>query len=133
MTESARYPSGMTKVEFLVVLAFAVGGLIRLLKADRLNMWLAKFSLPPIPKKALPWIAVGLGIVAAVVESLIKGVDVVSAIRNAVMGALAGGFATWGHEAGVESVMGGEELGGQVKPPVPPQPDDDVPPVDISK
>lgn len=101
----------MEQVEYLMLLGAAIGLLVRLLKADKLNLMLASMGIPPIPKRALPWIAAALGVASGAVEAMVKGATWGAAIRTALFGLLAGALATWGHEAGVEGVRGGKEVG----------------------
>lgn len=85
---------------WLALLAVVVGLLVRLVKSDRMGAALAAFGLPPIPKRALPWLALALGFVGAMVESKISGASWSAA-------ALAG---AWGVFSGAGAVLGNETL-----------------------
>ena len=80
-----------TTVEYLVFAGLAIGALVRLLKTDKMTRMLADLGLPPIPRRALPWISGALGL-------------------------LSGALATWGHQAVIESGRRGVELGAPVAP-----------------
>lgn len=124
----------MDQVEYLMLAGAAIGMLVRLLKSDKLNLTLAAMELPPIPKRALPWIAAVLGVAAGAIDAMAKGAPLGVALRTAAFGFLAGALATWGHEAGVEGVRGGKELGESAAPPpaappLAPAPEPEVPAV----
>lgn len=84
---------------WLGILAFAIGGLIRLLKADKLNTIIAKWGLPPIPKVALPWLALLLGAGASAVESASSGQPWKLVLIAAGWGIFSGAGAVLGNEA----------------------------------
>lgn len=91
------------KPQYLVTLSLAIGALIAALKSDTLNAQLARLSLPPIPKPALPWLSLALGLAAGVVAALMKGEPWDLALATSFQGLLGGGFAIAGNEALVES------------------------------
>ena len=122
MGSGARYHCGMDRVEYLLLAGAAIGALMRLLKSKALDVKLASVGLPPIPKNRIPWIAAALGVATGTIDGMLRGASWGVALRMAVFGLLAGAFATWGHEAGIESGRGGRELGGPPKSP----PDDVV-------
>lgn len=108
----------------LGLIAFIAGGVVWLLKTNRMNMVLADLGLPPVPKKALPWIAAGFGMLTGIVNAVMFGATWQAAVTEVLLSTMAGGFATWGHEAGVESARDGKELG-TGKPVSPPKPESD--------
>lgn len=84
---------------WFALLAFVVGLLVRLLKTNALDAALARFGIPPIPKKALPWVALVLGFVGAAIESKMRGTTWEAAAIAGVWGLFSGGFAIAGNEA----------------------------------
>lgn len=125
-------PQAQVPLNLLALVAFAVGLVVRLLKADKMNELLAKFSIPPIPKPALPWLALLLGFVSLVVEAKIKGKTWEEAALAGFMGILAGTTAIAGHESLGPIVRGilGDRVAdlffGKQKPPEPPANTNDV-------
>ena len=95
----------------IVLLALGLHALIRVVKSERINALLASAGMPPIPKTWLPWVAAGLGILAGTVQGIVSGMSLDAAVDTTLAGLLAGAGAVWGHEAGVESLRGGRELG----------------------
>jgi len=87
--------------KWFALAALAIGLVVRLLKSDG--------PIPfTLPAKWRPWLAVGLGIVAGVLEKAGTGV----AWREAVLGGVLAAFAAIsGHQLLVESLRGGRELG----------------------
>lgn len=83
---------------FLAALALIVGALVRLLKTEKLNGFLAKLSLPPIPKRALPWVAVVLGFALAALEALLRGEKAPAALAQGLYGVLSGATAVGGDQ-----------------------------------
>ena len=83
---------------WLGLLAVLVGFVVRLLKTDALNTFLGKFSIPPIPKKVLPWIALVLGAVSGMLESKMGGADWKTAAISGVWGVFSGAGAVAGNE-----------------------------------
>lgn len=93
----------------LTVLALVIGLLVRLIKADGLNRLLASYSIPAVPKVALPWVALALGLAGAIVDARIGGATWSQA-------ALAG---AWGILAGATAVAGNETLPTIMRPLLP--------------
>jgi hypothetical protein len=83
---------------WLGLLAVLVGFVVRLLKTDALNTLLGKFSIPPIPKKVLPWIALVLGAVSGMLEAKIGGADWKTSAISGVWGVFSGAGAVAGNE-----------------------------------
>lgn len=86
------------------IIAVLVGFLVRLLKAEKLNVFLAGFGIPAIPKSVLPWLALVLGIAATVLNAKVGGMNWVDALLTGVDGVLAGGLAIAGNET-VPSIL----------------------------
>ena len=80
------------------IIAVLVGFLVRLLKAERLNLFLAGFGVPPIPKVVLPWLALVLGIAAMVLQAKVGGANWVDSLLTGLDGIIAGGLAIAGNE-----------------------------------
>ena len=95
-------PSGLLTAiashQWLLVSAILIGGAVRLVKGDT--------PLPMVPPRYRPWLAVGLGAVSAVLQSLVQHVPIGQAL---VQGALSVFVAISGHELLVESLLGGKE------------------------
>jgi hypothetical protein len=78
----------------IATFTFLLWSLTRLLKTGSFNALLAAFGIPPLPKNALPWVALLLGSVASVLDAMALGVppgeavDVV--LRAVVDGVLSG-------------------------------------------
>lgn len=117
--------------EWLVVVGVVVGGLARLAKTDRFTHVLARVGLPPVPKRALPWVAGGLGVIAVTVQAVVAGATWSDAVRAAILGLCSGALATWGHEAVVEGGRRGRELGVPMRRGAEPDDDDDLPPPSV--
>jgi len=87
------------------LLAALVGGLVFALKTDAFTSLLAKFGAGPLPKKAIPWIALGLGFAGGALQALIAGKSLPDA-------ALAGG---WGLMSGAFAIAGDQTVGKAVE------------------
>jgi hypothetical protein len=83
---------------WLMLLGLLVGAVVRLIKTNAFDAFLAKFSLPPIPKKLLPWLALALGFVGASVEAKIAGASWHVAALSGLWGVFSGAFAVAGQE-----------------------------------
>lgn len=79
----------------------AVGLIVRLLKAHPV---LAE----KLPSRVRPWIAVILGIIAGVLESIVAGTPILKAL---ILGTISGGGAILGHDLFIEGLRNGKELG----------------------
>jgi hypothetical protein len=101
---------------FLAALALLVGAIIRLLKADSLNLFLATLSLPPIPKRALPWLAVVLGFALAALEALLRGAKAPEAIAQGLYGIFSGATAVGGDQTVGKLVEGSKNTQEPTKP-----------------
>jgi len=87
----------------LAMIALFVGGIVRLMKGKRASAILDAFPaawVKAIPARALPWIAVALGVVVTAVDARLNGglTSWREAIFVAISGVLAGGTAVAGHE-----------------------------------
>lgn len=87
--------------------AFVVGGLVRLIKSDRFDQILASYNLPMIPTRILPWLSLGLGVLAGVVAALTNHMPWPDAIEQGINSGL---VAIAGHELLIESLRNGTEL-----------------------
>lgn len=104
----------MQQVGWVAIAAIVVGALVRLAKTDALGDLLAKFGLPAIPKKALPWIALALGCASSILDVKLQGTDWPTAVMK---GLLAGIGAVAGHQLVIESILDGKEIGKDGGPP----------------
>jgi hypothetical protein len=84
-----------TPIGWIAVVAIIVGACVRTLKTDGMKTVLAFFGLPPIPTRALPWIALVLGGVAAVLDARVEGASWDAAAQAGVLSAA---IAVFGHE-----------------------------------
>lgn len=112
---------------FLAALALVVGALVRLLKTDRLNFFLANLSIPPIPKRVFPWIAVVLGFALAAIEALLRGEKAPVALVQGLYGVLSGATAIGGDQT-VGKLVEGSKAKPEREPEVPPTASDVEPP-----
>ncbi len=58
----------MEKMTWLTLSAAVIGVVIQLIKTDKFDGLLARFGLPSLPRRYLPWIALGLGLVAGFIQ-----------------------------------------------------------------
>lgn len=79
------------------VAALVIGALVRAVKSDGATIALANLGLPPVPKRALPWIALALGAASAVLDARVNGTPWEAA---AAAGVLSAGGAIVGHDLG---------------------------------
>lgn len=101
-------PPAMPHVGWIAIAAFLVGLIVRGMKSDGMKVALANLGLPPIPTRALPWLALALGGVAAVLDAKVAGAGWDAAAQAGVMAAA---LAVFGHELGsglpgVKKVLG---------------------------
>lgn len=83
--------------------AVVVGLVISLLKAGWLNKWLAA----RIPSKALPWVAVGVGVLGMIATSIVNGMTWQQAVLHGIEAAA---LAVFGHQTLVEGLRDGQEF-----------------------
>ncbi len=83
-----------------LIVGALIGALVRMLKSNRIP-----FAVPP---RARPWLALGLGQLAGVVDAMARGTAWKSAL---LAGLLASVTAIVGHDVVIESVRGGAEIG----------------------
>lgn len=122
---------------WLMLLALGVGVTTRLLKADKLNALLAQYSIPAIPKTAIPWIALALGAGGGFLEAFTGGHSLQESLIMSFWGIVSGGVAVAGHEAleqPVRTVLGHKAgnvaFGKKTVCPVPEiEVDEEIPPV----
>lgn len=97
-------------LKLLALAALVIGAVVRAVKSDTLDAGLERLGLPPVPKLALPWLAVGLGVLGGVVDAFRSGTPWQGAIVEGLLGALAGTTAVAGHQLVIESLRGGREM-----------------------
>lgn len=85
-------------MEKIALIALVVGALVRLVKTDKLDEVLESLGLPAIPKRALPWISVGLGAALAVLDAKVSGASWMQAATAALDGIISGAMASAGHD-----------------------------------
>lgn len=112
---------------FTVLIALIVGALVRLVRTDKFAAFLeAAPVFKPVPKKALPWIALILGVLILVVDGAVNGhLGKAAILKTAVDGLFAGALAIAGHET-LAKVFKKDE-------PEPPAPTDTKPPAPPSE
>ncbi len=93
-----------TPIGWVAVAAILVGLCVRALKSDGAKVALANLGLPPIPTRALPWLALVLGGVGAVLDAKVHGAPWTEAAQA---GVIAAAGAVFGHEllSGVPGVQ----------------------------
>ena len=69
---------------WLPLFALVLGALAHALSADEGRSLLEKFNLPPLPRWTLPWLALGFGVGAGVVNAMALG----KGVQESVVGAL---------------------------------------------
>jgi len=82
----------------LAFVGFLVGWLVRMLKTNRVDLFLAMFRIPPIPKPALPWLALLLGATTMVLDAVLAGATWREAFLAAASGIVSGAVAIGGNE-----------------------------------
>lgn len=85
----------MNHAMWIAVAAVVIGALVRAIKSDGAKILLANLGLPPIPTRALPWVALGLGAVSGVLDAHLAGKSWEEAMSAAV---IASAGAVFGHE-----------------------------------
>lgn len=101
---------------WLSLSSIAIGAAVRLIKSDRLDAVLARYNIPMVPRRALPWISLVLGIGAGVVAALTRHLGWSEALQE---GLVSGALSIAGHELFVESIRDGKEVGASPTPPMP--------------
>lgn len=87
-------PSQLT---WTAIAAVVIGGFVRAIKSDGMTIALANLGLPPVPKRFLPWLALILGSLAAVLDAKMLGS---SWEQSAMLGLVATATAVLGHDLG---------------------------------
>ncbi|WP_394844032.1 DUF4231 domain-containing protein [Pendulispora brunnea] len=96
--------------KWIVVGAIVIGAIVRLLKSDT--------PLPTVPSQWRPWLALGLGAVAGILQAVAAGTPWQKALIDGLVSALT---AIAGHDLLIESLRGGREIGSDRAPvPAPP-------------
>lgn len=93
-------------IGWIAVMAVIVGATVRALKSGASQSLLAALGLPPIPTRALPWLALALGGLAATLDAVTLGASWDAAAQAGVMAAAA---AVFGHEL-LSGVPGAKKL-----------------------
>jgi hypothetical protein len=89
----------ISKHAWVLVASLVIGALVRALKSDT--------PLPTVPPKWRAWLALGLGIVAGVLDKILGGTPWLAAILGGIAAAMA---AIVGHETVVESLRNGRDI-----------------------
>lgn len=97
---------------YLGLASLAIGATVRAIKTDTANGLLERFGFGPIPKRALPWVALGLGLVGGIVAALQQHQTLAESVATAFGGIVSGGGAVAGHQLVIESIADGNEIGG---------------------
>jgi hypothetical protein len=111
---------------WVALVAVLVGGLVRLLKSGRLNLTLAWFGVPSIPKAALPWLALALGFAAMTLDAKLGGAAWGAALTAGLAGILSGALAVAGNEtlaaatSRLSPKLGAVVFAKRAPPPIPP-------------
>lgn len=101
-----------TAITWFTLSAIVIGGIVRLLKSDT--------PLPTVPARARPWLALGLGSAAGVLQALTTGTPWPLALGSGFTAAVT---AMTGHDLVVGSIRGGvEPFASSSTPKVPPLP-----------
>ncbi len=92
-------------IAYAGIAAVVIHFLMRVLKSGQVDALLMRMGLPSIPMKAIPWIALSLGLVGGIVDALAQGLPWGSALQAAVMGLLGGAGAVAIHETAVKTLQ----------------------------
>lgn len=68
------------------------------LKTNTLDAVLARYNVPPVPKRAIPWLTLLFGVATGFFGPLLLGKDWQTALVTSITGVLGSVFATAGHE-----------------------------------
>ena len=79
-------------IKFALVMA-ACHAIVRAVKSDGFSSQAALLGLPPVPKSALPWIALAASFAISCGEAVAAGHDWQAALLSGIVGLLAGGSA----------------------------------------
>lgn len=116
--------------KWVALSSVVIGTIVRLLKSDGPIPW-------EVPTKYRPWLAVGLGIVAGILDKIANGTPWKSAMAGGLVAAF---LAMSGHSLFIQSARGGRELGESKEkfikrslPPPPPAPPTDPEKIDPPK
>lgn len=91
----------VTQHKWVAISSLAIGTIVRLLKSDG--------PIPiNVPGKYRPWLAMGLGLVAGVLDKVSNGTPWKGALLSGLVAAF---VAISGHDLLVESARGGREVG----------------------
>jgi hypothetical protein len=80
-----------TDALWLLALAAALHVAFSALQSGTFNAFLARFSLPPIPPAAFPWLGVLVGLGIGIVDGVQAGDTLSASAAKAVVAALTGG------------------------------------------
>ena len=72
--------------------------LMRVLNSGQMAMLLARFGIPAIPSKAIPWISISIGLGAGIADALVQGMGWRAALESVFAGLFAGTGAVAIHE-----------------------------------
>jgi len=99
--------------KWFAVSALVIGALVRYSKGDLpMPAWMVA-QAAKIPSNYRPGVAVGLGVLSGLFESLATGKPLKEAVKH---GVASGAAAIWGHLFVVDIARGGKEIGGAAAP-----------------
>lgn len=97
-------------IAYAGIASVAIHFMMRILKSGQFDLALLRLGLPSIPDKAIPWIALALGLGGGIADALVQHMGWGDAIQASVLGLLSGSGAVALHETAVKSL--------QVEPPI---------------
>jgi hypothetical protein len=98
-------PQSMT---WIALAAFLIGAFVRAIKSDGAKILLANLGLPPIPTRALPFVALGAGAIAGMLDAYLGGAAWTDAVYAGITAAAS---AVFGHEL-LSGIPGAKKLVG---------------------
>ena len=90
-------------VAYASIAAVVILFCIRVLKSGQVDATLMHFGLPSIPDKAIPFIALGLGVIGGLTDALVQGMGWKEALQTVVLGLFSGSGAVAMHETVVKN------------------------------
>lgn len=117
----------LTDSQNIALIAVVVGALVKTLSTEKVSALLDKLPVSfvnRIPKFALPWVSLALGVALMALDAKLNGglATWKEALATALQGAIAGGFAIAGHEAVFKAPARiKEHRASSMPPPAPPE------------